>query len=45
MVGKRVQFDNETWQAIENILTRAGMRFEQLADEAFKDVLKSTASR
>ena len=27
-------------QAIEAVLTREGMRFEQLADEAFKDVLK-----
>lgn len=40
MPGKRVQFDQETLQAIKNLLTREGMRFEQLADEAFKDVLK-----
>jgi hypothetical protein len=40
MPGKRVQFDQATMQAIEAVMTREGLRFEQLADEAFKDVLK-----
>jgi len=40
MPGKRVQSDQETMQAIENVMTREGLRFDQLANEAFKDVLK-----
>jgi hypothetical protein len=39
MVGKRVQFDEETWQAIE-LLARDSMKdFQELADEAFADLL------
>jgi hypothetical protein len=38
--GKRVQFDDETWQAIDAVLSRDGMTFQELTDEAFKDVLK-----
>jgi hypothetical protein len=39
MVGKRVQFDNETWQAID-LLARDSMKdFQELADEAFRDLL------
>ena len=41
MPGKRVQFDDETWQAIDAVLSRDGLTFQQLTDEAFKDVLKS----
>ena len=40
MVGKRVQFDNETWQAIDAVMSCAGMTFQQLTDEAFKDFLE-----
>jgi hypothetical protein len=40
MVGKRVQFDGETWQAIEAVMSRHGLTFQELTDEAFKDVLK-----
>jgi hypothetical protein len=40
MVGKRVQFDEETWQAIEAVMSRHGLTFQELTDEAFKDVLK-----
>jgi hypothetical protein len=40
MVGKRVQFDDETWHAI-NLLARDSMKdFQDLADEAFRDLLK-----
>jgi hypothetical protein len=40
MVGKRVQFDDETWHAI-NLLARDKMKdFQELADEAFGDLLK-----
>ena len=40
MPGKRVHFDDETWQAIVAVLSRDGLTFHQLTDEAFKDVLK-----
>lgn len=40
LVGKRVQFAPETWQAIE-LLGRDSMKdFQELADEAFADLLK-----
>ena len=40
MPGKRVQFDDETWQAIDAVARRNGKTFQQLADEAFKDLLE-----
>jgi hypothetical protein len=40
MPGKRVQFDDETWQAIEAVAHESGRSFQDLADEAFKDLLK-----
>ena len=40
MPGKRVQFDDETWQAIDAVSSREGKTFQELADEAFKDLLK-----
>jgi len=40
MPGKRVQFDDETWQAIEAVASRDGLTFQEIADEAFKDFLK-----
>jgi hypothetical protein len=40
MPGKRVQFDDETWQQID-VLGRDQMKdFQELADEAFSDLLK-----
>ena len=40
MPGKRVQFDEETWQALD-LLARDQMKtFLELADEAFADLLK-----
>jgi hypothetical protein len=39
MPGKRVQFDDETWQALD-LLARDRMQdFQELADEAFRDLL------
>jgi hypothetical protein len=38
--GKRVQFDDETWQAMDAVVRRSGRSFQELADEAFKDLLK-----
>ena len=40
MPGKRVQFDDETWKEID-LLGRDQMKdFAELADEAFRDLLK-----
>ena len=40
MPGKRVQLDEETWHAL-NLLARDQMKtFQELADEAFADLLK-----
>jgi hypothetical protein len=40
MPGKRVQFDDETWQYLD-LLGRDQMKdFQELADEAFRDLLK-----
>lgn len=40
MPGKRVQLDDETWQAL-TLLGRDSMKdFQELADEAFADLLK-----
>lgn len=40
MPGKRVQLDDETWRAID-LLGRDQMKdFQELADEAFRDLLK-----
>jgi hypothetical protein len=40
MPGKRIQFDNETWHALE-LLRRDRMQdFQELADEAFSDLLR-----
>jgi len=40
MVGKRVQFDDETWAAIEAVARKSGHDFQNIADEAFADFLK-----
>ena len=40
MVGKRVQFDDETWEAIEALARDSDKSFQELADEAFDDLLK-----
>jgi hypothetical protein len=40
MVGKRVQFDPETWAALD-LLARDQMKsFDELAEEAFAELLK-----
>lgn len=40
MPGKRVQFDDETWGAIEALARERGVTFQDLVDEAFSDLLK-----
>ena len=40
IVAKRVQFDDETWEAITAVSRSKGKSFQELADEAFADLLK-----
>lgn len=40
MPGKRVQFDDETWAALDLLSKDRMMDFQELADEAFRDLLK-----
>jgi hypothetical protein len=40
MPGKRVQFDDETLAAIDAVARGRSKSFQDLADEAFKDLLK-----
>jgi hypothetical protein len=38
--GKRVQFDPETWHALNLLARDRMMTFQELADEAFNDLLR-----
>ena len=40
MPGKRVQFDDETWASLDMLARDRMMHFQELADEAFRDLLK-----
>jgi len=40
MPGKRVQFDEATWQALDLLARDRMATFQELADEAFSDVLR-----
>jgi len=40
MPGKRVQFDAETWAALDLLARDRMMDFQELADEAFRDLLR-----
>jgi hypothetical protein len=40
MPGKRVQFDDETWRAVDLLARDRMMDFQELADEAFTDLLR-----
>jgi hypothetical protein len=40
MPGKRVQIDDETWAALDMLARDRTMDFQELADEAFRDLLK-----
>jgi hypothetical protein len=45
MPGKRVQFDDEIWHAL-NLLARDRMQdFQELANEAFRDLLQKHGGR
>jgi hypothetical protein len=39
MKGKRVQFDDETWLALDGLSRDSKRAFQELADEAFADLL------
>ena len=41
MVNKRVQFDDETWAAIEAVANESGRSFQEVADEAFAALRRS----
>ena len=40
MTGKRVQFDAETWASVDLLAEDRMMTFQELADEAFRDILR-----
>jgi hypothetical protein len=40
MPGKRVQFDEETWNAVDLLGRDRMMTFQEVADEAFRDLLR-----
>ena len=40
MLGKRVTFDDETYAALDMLARDRMMDFQELADEAFRDLLK-----
>jgi hypothetical protein len=40
MPGKRVNIDNETWMALDLLARDRMATFQELADEAFADLLK-----
>ena len=39
MPGKRVQIDDETWASLDMLARDRMMDFQELADEAFRDLL------
>jgi hypothetical protein len=40
MPGKRIQIDGESWAALDLLARDRMMTFQELADEAFADLLK-----
>jgi hypothetical protein len=40
MVGKRIQLHEETWQDLRLLMAESMKSFQELADEAFTDLLK-----
>jgi hypothetical protein len=39
MPGKRLQFDDETFESVEALASRTGKSLQDLTDEAFADLL------
>ena len=40
LIGKRIQFDSEDWSAINMLAKDRMATFQELAEEAFRDLLK-----
>lgn len=40
MPGKRIQFDDESWASVDLLAKDRMMTFQELADEAFRDLLR-----
>jgi len=40
MIGKRVQFHEEAWQELRLLASESMKSFQELADEAFNDLLR-----
>jgi hypothetical protein len=40
MPGKRIHFDDETWASVDLLAKDRMMTFQELADEAFRDLLR-----
>ncbi len=40
MIGKRIQLHEETWQELRVLMAESLKSFQELADEAFTDLLK-----
>jgi hypothetical protein len=40
MIGKRVKFHDETWQQLRLLGSESMKSFQELADEAFNDLLR-----
>jgi hypothetical protein len=40
MPGKRIQFDDESWTAVDLLARDRMMTFQELAEEAFHDLLR-----
>jgi len=40
MIGKRVQFHDEAWQQLRLLASESMKTFQELADEAFNDLLR-----
>jgi hypothetical protein len=40
MIGKRVQFHEETWQQLQLLAVDSMKSFQELVDEAFTDLLR-----
>ena len=40
MIGKRIQLHGETWQELRVLMAESMKSFQELADEAFTDLLR-----
>ena len=45
MRGKRVEFEDETWQAVDLLARDRMVAFQELAEEAFRDLCASMTGR